>query len=204
MLRQRLCRALAPFDRRALAHDVASASTLGLVGDVACQYFVEGRRMPGRSTDADRALDPRRMMALMLFNGAYVGTFLHFLYKTYPVVVFAAASRLRPSPLKSHLLCENATMHAHACAWVDNVHCGVLYIPVYYFSVGLLQGVSAADSANNLLKEWLSTYTSCSAFWVPYMSANFAFVPANRRVQAMALGNLVWSVVIDYFAHRSL
>jgi hypothetical protein len=32
---------------------------------------------------------------------------------------------------------------------------------------------------------------------------NFRFVPSARRVQAMASANLVWSVVMDYLAHRS-
>ena len=49
---------------------------------------------------------------------------------------------------------------------------------------------------------WVETWASCTLFWVPYMSANFALVPAALRVRAMAVGNLAWCVVIDYLAHR--
>lgn len=52
--------------------------------------------------------------------------------------------------------------------------------------------------------EWWPTYTSCTAFWIPFMAANFRMVAPARRVQAMAVANMFWNVVIDYLAHRQL
>lgn len=70
--------------------------------------------------------------------------------------------------------------------------------------MGLLQGDGVTETYDNLRAEWAPSYVSCTAFWVPYMTANFILVPPVRRVQAMAVGNLGWCVVIDYIAHRSI
>ena len=35
------------------------------------------------------------------------------------------------------------------------------------------------------------------------MTANFALVPSHYRVRTMAVANVLWSVVIDFMAHRS-
>ena len=81
-------------------------------------------------------------------------------------------------------------------------HNGALYIPAYFLAVGQLQGDAPADARAALGAAWAETWASCTLFWVPYMSANFALVPAALRVRAMAVGNLAWCVVIDYLAHR--
>ena len=152
----------------------------------------------------ETVFDLRRLAALTLFSSSYIGGFLHVLYQGYPLVVRAAARRLCTTggSLQVKLLNDSTLVHAHACAWVDNVHCAVLYIPAYFMAVGMLQGDKAADSLSNLQCEWWPTYSSCTLFWVPFMMGNFALLPPARRVQAMAVGNLFWSVVIDFFAHR--
>ena len=199
------------FDRRSLLRDVGSATVLGLVGDIACQLLVERRALPAKLTwrrDGDLRedeFDARRVGALTVFNGAYIGTFLHFLYQLYPVAAMAGGRWLLPlGPLRTRLMQPDTLPHAHACAWVDNVHCATLYIPAYFFGVGCLQGDSVATSSANLRQEWWPTYASCTAFWVPFMAANFALVPSHRRVQAMASANVIWSIFIDFLAHRSL
>ena len=204
------------FCRHALARDMISAGALGFAGDVVCQLGAERRRLPespdkwrwrerGEPAHDESVFDPRRLASLTAFNTLYIGGFLHFLYQAYPVVTIAVASRLPVGKaLRSKLLNVDTLPHAHACAWVDNVHCGSIYIPAYFMCVGLLQGDSASESAVNLRGEFLPTYLSCTLFWVPYMWANFALVPAVRRVQAMAVGNLAWSAIVDYLAHRSL
>eukprot|EP00438_Fugacium_kawagutii_P031277 Skav218649 [mRNA] locus=scaffold365:667850:669880:- [translate_table: standard] len=87
-------------------------------------------------------------------------------------------------------------------AKVDNVHCGTIYIPAYFISVGLLQGDSFQKSKDNLMTEWSITYLSCTGFWIPFMWANWRHCAPAQRVKAMAAGNLVWNVVIDHLAHR--
>ena len=203
------------FSARAYAFDVGFCGALGAVGDVVCQLGAESRHLPcrgeqwrwrraGEPPHDEAVFDPRRLAATTVFNAAYIGGFLHFLYQTYPFAVVATARRLLPasSPLRGRLLDEATLSHSHACGWVDNVHCGVIYIPAYFWGVGLLQGDSVAETSANTLREWWPTYAACTAFWVPYMSANFMLVPRELRVQAMAVGNLAWCVVIDYLAHR--
>ena len=82
------------------------------------------------------------------------------------------------------------------------MHCAVIYIPAYFYAVGLLQGEGLARSHANLCAEWRVTYTSCTLLWVPFMAATFAYVPAAHRVRWVACANVVWNVVIDYIAHR--
>ena len=60
-----------------------------------------------------------------------------------------------------------------------------------------------ATSAANLKEEWWSTWCGCCGFWFPFMCASFSLIPPQRRVQAQNVANLVWTVVIDYIAHRS-
>ena len=204
------------FRASALATDVISAGVLGLAADAVCQLYTEERELPqagewrwrhgGEPAHDPTVFDPRRLAALTAFSSVYIGAFLHFLYQGYPLVVREAARRLlaRGGPLQGKLGDTRTIAHAHACAWVDNLHCGVLYIPAYFLGVGYLQGDGARESIENLRKEWWATYASCTLFWVPFMMGNFALMPPHRRVQAMAVGNLCWSVVIDYLSHRSL
>ena len=198
------------FSARALAVDVGTCGLLGGLGDLVCQRAVEGRawattwRRAGDPPVEETDTDPRRAAAAAAFTGLYVGGFLHFLYRAYPAAVAAAARAALPaaSPARARLLDETTFAHAHACGWVDALHCGALYIPAYFVGVGFLQGDEIDDATAALKGAWMETWLSCTAFWVPYMSANFLFVPSALRVRAMAVGNLAWSVAIDYLAHR--
>mmetsp|Transcript_7744 Transcript_7744/g.23971 ORF Transcript_7744/g.23971 Transcript_7744/m.23971 type:complete len:94 (-) Transcript_7744:154-435(-) len=67
-----------------------------------------------------------------------------------------------------------------------------------------MQGQTLGEALALLQGEWWPTYTSCTAFWIPFMAANFRMVAPARRVQAMAVANMFWNVVIDYLAHRQL
>lgn len=192
--RPSIVRALLPVDRSALARDIASAGALGLAGDLMCQFFVERRSW--------EQFDVRRAAALGAFGCAYIGSFVHFLYKTYAPIVQMVASRLPAGGMRSALLNSESASHSFACALADNVHCGTIYIPSFYLAVGVMQGESLSDSASTLRREWLLTYATCSTYWVPFMAGVFKFVPASGRVRVVAAANLVWSTVIDFIAHR--
>lgn len=201
---------------RSLAMDVAVGGSLGFAGDVACQLGVEGKQLPHEGAwpvwhSADDAplpesdFDVRRLSALTVFGCTYVGFFLHFLYQAYPVFAMAGARRFLPASLHSlqgKIHSTKTLQHSFACALVDNVHCAIIYIPAFFLAVGLMQGDRLRKAIENLRQEWLVTYISCTAFWVPYMWFNFTVMPPSRRVQFMAAGNMVWNVVIDYLAHR--
>ena len=177
---------------RALSVDICTAAGLGLAGDVICQ------RLEG--TDP---INLRRLTAVTVYDGFYIGGVLHFLYKLYSPATSAAAHILVSSaPLRKRLLDKSSFSHAIGCAAVDNVHCALLYLPTFFIGVGLLQGESFDAAVATLRREWSDAYVYCSAFWLPFMSLNFRFVPASHRVRAMASANLFWNVVIDYVAHR--
>ena len=182
---------LARINARALGVDVCTAAGLALAGDVVCQK-IEG----------NAAFDSRRLQAVTLFGGLYTGAFLHFLYPLFPSAVRAAANLASSAPLRKWLLDQMSFSHAIGCAAVDNVHCALLYLPSFFVGVGLLQGESFDATVATLRREWKEAYAYCSAFWLPFMSLNFLYVPASHRVRAMASANLLWNVVIDFVAHR--
>mmetsp|Transcript_21088 Transcript_21088/g.51837 ORF Transcript_21088/g.51837 Transcript_21088/m.51837 type:complete len:208 (-) Transcript_21088:234-857(-) len=189
-----------------LSANIRSAAALGFVGDIMCQVGVDGRRLlPTRApgTDAQEVLDVRRVGALTIFNGVYIGAFLHYLYQTYPIVVLAAARRMPARPLLAKSLHEQGSLtHAMGCALLDVVHNNVIYLPTYFIGVGLLQGDGLRASVDNLMREWWVAGGTCTAAWLPFTVFNFSIVPPAQRIQAMASANLVWNVIIDYLAHR--
>ena len=190
-------------DRRALAKDVATAGTLGCIGDLICQAGIE-------RTQFD-ALDWRRFASVGSFEAIYIGGFFHFLCQAFPPAVCAVgraleASSATPSRVAvagAALQVEGSSAHALGCSIADNIHDGTLMIPSYFVSVGLMQGDALQATFANLRREWLSSYLAGCAFWIPVMWINFRVVPAAYRVRVMAFSNTCWSVIIDYLAHRS-
>ena len=201
-MRRQLLTVLKTTRRTEMLQDVAVAGALGCVGDVGLQ--LAERHWSGNHPVRVSEIDFRRVSALTLFSSVYIGGFLHVLYKAYPLVVAAVAKQLpsRHQSLQATLLRKQTLVHSLGCGVVDNIHCGAIYIPSYFVAVGVMQGDGFEASVQNLRTEWLVSYTSCTGFWIPCMTANFLLVPPFRRVQAMAAANLVWSVFIDYVAHR--
>jgi protein Mpv17 len=184
---------LARMSARALGVDICTATALGFAGDIACQ------RLEGTTNDN---IDKRRLLAVSLYDGLYIGGFLHFLYQLYPPAVRVAANLVSSAPLRKRLLNQSSFSHALGCAAVDNVHCALIYLPTFFVGVGLLQGESFDAVVTTLRREWREAYAYCTAFWLPFMSLNFLYVPASHRVRAMASANLLWNIVIDFVAHR--
>lgn len=190
---------------RPLLTDVCTAGALGFVSDIICQLGPERRRAPQWPLVAptepkdEKAFDWQRLGARTLYDSMYIGGFLHYLYPCFPLVVNAAARLMPPKALDGRSVAQG-----FGCALVDNVHCGVLYIPTYFVCVGVLQGDSLQDAQATLRREWLEAYVGCTGFWIPFMSLNFTLVPPTVRVRAMAAANLVWNVYLDWLAHRGV
>ncbi|KAJ8602926.1 hypothetical protein CTAYLR_001494 [Chrysophaeum taylorii] len=142
-------------------------------------------------------MDVRRVAVLTSFNALYVGAVLHYLYRLFPPLVVAVGRRLNSQRLRD----PSTTVHAFGCSLVDNVHCGTIYIPTYFVYVGTLEG-NIDEAAATLRREWWPTYASCTLFWVPYSWCNFALAPPSARVRITAVGNFVWSIFVDWIAHR--
>jgi protein Mpv17 len=201
-------------NRKELLTDIISSASLGLVGDVICQLAVEKKRLVldlealgfgqaqfNRTSKDD--FDVRRVAALTVFGATYVGGFLHYLYRSYSIIVVAAAKTLPfPTNIAKQLAAQSSTGHLMAKTACDNAHCGLIYTPAFFIAVGVMQGETFAEANDNLNREWAFTYALVTAFWVPYMTMNFKFFPPAKQVQVMATGNLVWNVIIDYIAHR--
>ena len=51
-------------------------------------------------------------------------------------------------------------------------------------------------------REWLVTYSTCTAFWLPFMAFTFRFAAPDARVRLVAGANMMWNVLIDFIAHR--
>ena len=192
VLRNELRRIVTRVDWPAFRTDVITAGGLGFAGDLVCQSAVEGER-----------LDWRRFMAVGTFESLYMGGLFHFLCQGFPQVVCAMGRQLPTSWLAGRLQTTSSAAHAVGCAVLDNIHDGALMIPSYFLCVGLLQGDSLSDARTTLRAEWLNSYLVGAGFWGPVMTANFALVPPQYRVRTMAMANMVWSVAIDFMAHRS-
>mmetsp|Transcript_50480 Transcript_50480/g.163561 ORF Transcript_50480/g.163561 Transcript_50480/m.163561 type:complete len:260 (+) Transcript_50480:48-827(+) len=196
-------------DRRAMAADFAVGGSLTLIGDIFCQMIIEGRHMTtwhwrkrGEKLD-EHTFDARRVAAITSFMAVYIGSAVHFSFQAYPYAVVAAARQLAAgSTLRSHLLREGTAAHAFGCACVDNVVQGLFFFAPFFYGVGLLQGDTLAECHAALAAEGLSGYLSSIPYWMPIITANFAFVPSAHRVKVMASGTLGWSILIDFIAHR--
>jgi hypothetical protein len=149
-------------------------------------------------------MDWRRLFAVSTFGALYMGGAFYFLRQIFPQVV-CAVGRQMPSrfALARQLENTNSAAHAFGCAIADNIHDGTLMIPLYFLSVGMLQGDGLEKTLQNLKNEWLTSYQVGAGFWIPVVSANFALVPARYRVRTMAAANMAWTVIIDYLAHRN-
>ena len=67
-----------------------------------------------------------------------------------------------------------------------------------------MQGQSRAKVEGELRARYSETLLTSWGYWVPFMAANFAVVPPHLRTIVMQCGNLVWSVIISFIAHRQL
>lgn len=175
---------------RPVRKDMVTSGILGCVGDILCQTAVERRPVDG--------IDAQRTVAITAFNTIYIGSFLHYLYQLFPPIVVRLGRYLRAPAL----IDKSTTAHALGCTVVDNFHNGIVYIPAYFFTIGTLEGGSFSEASRALRREWLETYSTCTVFWIPFTWFNFAVISKSRRVRFMALGNLVWSIFIDWLAHR--
>jgi len=144
--------------KMSLTRDILSSAVLGAVGDICTQLGIERRRVS--------EVDARRVVALTSFNAIYIGGFLHFLYRGFPLAVTQLGRWTRQRTLSD----RSTPTHAAAVALIDNWHNGCIYIPAYYVAVGRLEGTPLPKACDNLKEAWWSTYLSCSRSTAPHKS----------------------------------
>ena len=158
-------------------------TVLGAVSDLVCQFAVEEATV----------LDRRRLVAMTVFGGIYNGGAVTFIYRSYPRLLQFLPAAVRATPTRS----------AFGAAVIDQtLHCPLIYTPAFYLCTGVLQGQSIASAAAELRSRYFDSTVACMSFWFPFMFFNFRVVPPHLNVACMQTGNLIWSVIIDYIAHR--
>eukprot|EP00747_Dinoflagellata_sp_TGD_P169715 gnl/TRDRNA2_/TRDRNA2_199461_c0_seq1.p1 gnl/TRDRNA2_/TRDRNA2_199461_c0~~gnl/TRDRNA2_/TRDRNA2_199461_c0_seq1.p1 ORF type:complete len:210 (+),score=27.49 gnl/TRDRNA2_/TRDRNA2_199461_c0_seq1:48-677(+) len=147
------------------------AAFLGCCGDFGCQKYVEKREK----------IDKVRLAAMTCFCGAYSGAAQHYIFMSYNYLLpkMLLATQLRAGFSKS--LFDNF------------VHVPILYIPCFYFCVGLMQGHEPQAVCDAFEREWASSSLTCAAFWTPVEAVIFGCVPAHLRVIVVNTGNIVWN-----------
>mmetsp|Transcript_8491 Transcript_8491/g.21781 ORF Transcript_8491/g.21781 Transcript_8491/m.21781 type:complete len:199 (-) Transcript_8491:90-686(-) len=164
--------------------NITTGALLGAAGDVVCQRIVEQTEVINR----------RRLFAMTVFGGAYVGGAATFVYRLYPRLIAMMPTALRATP----------TRNAVTAMLLDQVvHCPLVYTPAFYISTNVLQGSTVEMAIGELRAKYVESVVACAGFWVPFMFANFRYMPPALHVLTMQGANLAWTVIIDYIAHRS-
>ena len=161
-------------DWSALRTDVVTAGALGCTGDLICQQAIEGQS----------SMDWRRFFAVSTFEALYMGGAFHFLCQIFPLVVCTVGRKLPASyALSRQLQATGSAAHAFGCAICDNIHDGACMIPIYFLSVGMLQGDSVQQALRNLR---MTIFVANRSLWLACRGA-CAF---SRRIPS--LHNRIW------------
>ena len=223
ILRQQLREILTRPNWAEIRKDVATAGAFGLSAGLVCQQIERSHKSRDGGCDEGGGMaapaemivfDWRRFGSVGLFEAMYMGGCFHVLCQTFPRLVQFSGRRLarlsQPgaapqsflTPMALALQSETSGVFAFGCSVADTVHDGLVMIPAYFFAVGMLPGDSYEQARENLRREWLNSYLVGAGFWMPVMYANFKYAGKEWRMRTMALANCVWSILIDYMAHR--
>mmetsp|Transcript_2620 Transcript_2620/g.6007 ORF Transcript_2620/g.6007 Transcript_2620/m.6007 type:complete len:178 (-) Transcript_2620:431-964(-) len=176
---------------RQLARNIVAAGSLGCFGDAVCQKVESLGKKPA---DA-KPFDFKRNFALGFFNASYVGVVCEYVYRVYPPMT----ARLFPGLRSNRLALRVAIM----ATMLDNfVHVPLGYIPAFYLITEPIQGSDRSETVKSLREHWWRSTYMCWSFWIPFQGINFYAIAKHNRVVAVAFGNLLWTVVLDYIAHR--
>lgn len=166
---------------RPLLTNAVTAETLACVGDIICQKGLEKQEH----------FDWRRNAAITTWGCFYSGVVCYYIAKFY-VLILPAWCKM--TPIRQGICCS-ALSNFLAGPWI--------HIPIFYIIFnGILQGGGIIKAWENLEGKWWSQLGSGWSLWVPVGVANYGFVPAHLRVVVTNVANFVWSIIIDYMAHK--
>lgn len=167
-------------ERPATANLITGAS-LGLVGDIICQKWLEGV--------SNDKFDVRRSFSMICFGGFYGGGVSFRLYNLYPKIL---PSWFMKTPLREGV----------ASSLIDNfLHVPFLYTPAFFLTTGLLQGATLDDSVTTMRSGFWPSIMACWVMWIPLQAFNFSIVPRHLRCALMNGGCVVWNVMIDFISN---
>eukprot|EP00397_Hematodinium_sp_SG-2012_P034721 GEMP01037264.1.p1 GENE.GEMP01037264.1~~GEMP01037264.1.p1 ORF type:complete len:234 (+),score=26.02 GEMP01037264.1:179-880(+) len=149
-------------------------SALGFIGDIMCQKVVE----------RNEKVNWQRAGAFVFFCAYYQGGVMNYIYNWYSCTLTRYAI--------------TSTQGGIITSLVDNfIHVPLLYIPSYYFTVGLLQGGDLESCWEKLRSDIIPTVCACWIVWLPLQALNFSVVPMHLRVAFVNVGCLAWNVILD-------
>eukprot|EP00397_Hematodinium_sp_SG-2012_P039204 GEMP01042771.1.p1 GENE.GEMP01042771.1~~GEMP01042771.1.p1 ORF type:complete len:145 (+),score=16.85 GEMP01042771.1:381-815(+) len=126
----------------------------------------------------------QRAGAFVFFCAYYQGGVMNYIYNWYSCTLTRYAI--------------TSTQGGIITSLVDNfIHVPLLYIPSYYFTVGLLQGGDLESCWEKLRSDIIPTVCACWIVWLPLQALNFSVVPMHLRVAFVNVGCLAWNVILD-------
>ena len=167
---------------------IASAFTLGVIGDLVCQKFVE----------KEEKIDWGRHRAFVTFATFYQGAISYRVYGLYTRFLPSLLTYILP---RSPRLASSPVTFGLASTVADNfLHSPLLYLPLFFITTGLLQGQGPSDIKRAMDDSYFETIRACLGFWIPLQFVNFALVPERLRVLFVNFGCLLWNIVLDHLA----
>lgn len=130
--------------------------------------------------------DKRRTLSMMAFGSVWYGGPVKALYLGY-----------------ARFIGEGTMRAALTTAATDcSLHTPFLLLPAFYFSTGLLQGMSINQIKEKMQKEWFAASTGMVSFWLPVCTANFFFVPQHSRILFVGCFNFVNKTWLSWHSNR--
>lgn len=179
--RRAVLQALQALDARLSANPLMAqcciVAMLASVGDITAQ-LLEGTNV--------WALDPARLLRFAAFRSAIATPLYHIWLHQLELRVAALA-----------LQSSAASTAIKTC--LDQF----LYIPFYqtlfYLSLAFAEGQPLHEGRQRVLRMLPRSLPVNWVFWVPFMAANFLYIPVKWRLVVANVGSLLWAVVMSSF-----
>lgn len=155
-----------------------SSAIMMVTGDIMAQRFMAGR---------SEKWDHRRTMAL----GAW------------GLVWYGGPQQLLWIRLYPRLIGRGTNLQAIATSVADCIvnQC-VAYVPCFYVFTGLVRGDSLGKSFALLQKEYFTTISGQTLFWLPVQSLNFRYVPVHMQTFVVSVANIVNKTWLSWLSNR--
>lgn len=149
----------------------------------AADLTVQMANGPSKMSD----LDARRIMSMSMFGLCYTGFVQRLIYLRFDLW-FGIGNSMKQSILK---LCMDTFVHAP-----------FIYIPTFYMTTGMLQGLGWSASSEKLLNKYNETLLSYMLIWPVPMFVCFRCIPETRRVVFIAAVAFVEKSIYSYLGNR--
>lgn len=132
-------------------------------------------------------LDLRRTMSMSVFSLCYTGVLQRLIYLRFDLW-FGVGNSLKQSFLK---------------LFMDTfVHAPFIYIPTFYMTTGMLQGLGWSASYEKLRNKYNETLLSYMLIWPGPMFVCFRCIPETRRVVFISAISFVEKSIYSYLGNR--